>query len=78
MDDPDLGVALSVTSLIITLLQENPEQYKGSYTKAARRLRKIVVDKDCSADYYYYKVANPWIQVKLLKLLQYYSPSGKL
>ncbi|KAF2761184.1 Adaptor protein complex AP-2 alpha subunit [Pseudovirgaria hyperparasitica] len=75
MDDPDMGVALSVTSLVMALLQESPDQYKGSYVKAARRLKAIVVDNECSADYLYYKVPCPWIQVKLLKILQYYPPS---
>jgi hypothetical protein len=76
MDDPDMGVALSVTSLVIALLQENPERYKASYVKAARRLKAITVDNECPQDYLYYRVPCPWIQVKLLKLLQYYPPSG--
>ncbi|KAF1986935.1 Adaptor protein complex AP-2 alpha subunit [Aulographum hederae CBS 113979] len=75
MDDSDMGVALSVTSLVMALVQENPEQYKGSYVKAAQRLKKIVVDDECAPDYLYYKVPCPWIQVKLLRLLQYYPPS---
>ncbi|KIW41996.1 uncharacterized protein PV06_05587 [Exophiala oligosperma] len=75
MDDPDMGVVLSVTSLIMALIQDHPEAYKGSYIKAAQRLRKIVVDGDISPDYLYYKVPCPWIQVKFLKLLQYYPPS---
>ncbi|KAF2426308.1 Adaptor protein-like protein complex AP-2 [Tothia fuscella] len=75
MDDPDMGVALSVTSLVIALVQDNPEQYKAAYVKAARRLKNIAVDNDCTLDYQYYKVPCPWMQVKLLKLLQYYPPS---
>lgn len=76
MDDPDMGVTLSVTSLVMALVQDKPEQYKGSYIKAAQRLKKIVVDNEISADYLYYRVPCPWIQVKLLRLLQYYPPSG--
>ena len=76
MDDPDMGVALSVTSLIMALAQDQPEAYKGSYVKAAQRLKKIVVDSDISQDYVYYKVPCPWIQVKLLRLMQYFPPSG--
>lgn len=76
MDDPDLGVTLSVTSLVMALVQANPEQYKGSYVKAAQRLKKIVVDNEVPADYFYYRVPCPWLQVKLLRLLQYYPPSG--
>ncbi|KAK5156833.1 hypothetical protein LTR04_005528 [Oleoguttula sp. CCFEE 6159] len=75
MDEPDMGVALSVTSLVMALAQNDPDQYKGCYVKAARRLKRIVVDNECAMDYLYYKVPCPWIQVKLLRLLQYYTPS---
>ena len=76
MDDPDLGVTLSVTSLVMALVQDNPEAYQGSYVKAAHRLKRVVVDNEYTQDYVYYKVPCPWIQVKLLRLLQYYPPSG--
>ncbi|KAK2629916.1 hypothetical protein QTJ16_000736 [Diplocarpon rosae] len=75
MDDADMGVALSVTSLIMALAQDQPDQYKGSYVKAASRLKRILVDGEYATDYLYYKVPCPWIQVKLLRLLQYYPPS---
>ena len=78
MDDSDMGVTLSVTSLVMALAQDQPEQYRGSYVKAAQRLKKIVVDNDVAPDYLYYKVPCPWIQVKFLRLLQYYPPSGLL
>ncbi|OAL64076.1 AP-2 adaptor complex subunit alpha [Trichophyton rubrum] len=54
MDDPDMGVALSVTSLVMALVQDNPDQYKGSYVKAAQRLKRIVIDHDIAPDYIYY------------------------
>lgn len=75
MDDIDIGVALSVTSLVMAVAQDNPEQYKGAYVKAAARLKRIVIDGEYSADYLYYKVPCPWLQVKLLRLLQYFPPS---
>lgn len=78
MDDLDLGVALSVTSLVMALAQDNLDQYKGAYAKAAGRLKKILIDGDFAADYLYYKVPCPWIQVKLLRLLQYFPPSRLL
>ncbi|PYH47224.1 AP-2 complex subunit alpha [Aspergillus saccharolyticus JOP 1030-1] len=76
MDDPDMGVTLSVTSLVMALAQDKPEEYAGCYVKAAFRLKRIVVDNDIAPDYLYYRVPCPWIQVKLLRLLQYYPPSG--
>lgn len=76
MDDPDFGVALSVTSLVMALAQDDPDQYRGSYNKAASRLKKTVQGVDCPADYLYYNVPCPWLQVKLLRLMQYYPPPG--
>ncbi|KAJ5035586.1 uncharacterized protein L3040_008051 [Drepanopeziza brunnea f. sp. 'multigermtubi'] len=75
MDDIDMGVALSVTSLVMALAQDQPDQYKGSYVKAASRMKRILVDNEYATDYLYYNVPCPWIQVKLLRLLQYYPPS---
>ncbi|KAK5674482.1 hypothetical protein LTS10_012870 [Elasticomyces elasticus] len=75
MDDTDMGVALSVTSLVMALAQDDPETYKGCYVKAAVRLRKIVIDHEYSGDYVYYKVPCPWLQCKLLRLMQYFTPS---
>ncbi|CAG8441346.1 3127_t:CDS:2 [Ambispora gerdemannii] len=75
IDDLDLGVALCVTSLIMALAQDNLEAYLGCYEKAVDRLKKLVVEKEYSLDYVYYKVPIPWLQIKLLRLLQYYPPS---
>lgn len=76
MDDVDIGVALSVTSLVMALAQDNPDQYNGCYVKAAARIKRIVVDQEFTQDYLYYKVPCPWLQMKLLRLLQYYPASG--
>lgn len=78
MDDQDLGVALSVTSLVMAVAQDDPDAYKGAYVKAASRLKRILIDGDYTSDYLYYKVPCPWIQVKLLRLLQYFPPSRML
>lgn len=77
MDETDLGVALSVTSLVMTLAQDDLDQYRGAYNKAAARLKRIIIDGEYTTDYLYYKVPCPWLQVKLLRLLQYFAPSGE-
>lgn len=60
----------------MTVAQDSLDLYKGAYAKAVARLKRIVIDAEYTADYLYYKVPCPWLQVKLLKLLQYFSPSG--
>lgn len=77
MDDADMGVALSVTSLVMTLAQDNADQYKGAYARAVVKLKRIVLDGEYTTDYLYYKVPCPWLQIKLLRLLQYFPPSGE-
>lgn len=37
---------------------------------------QLLVEHEYAATYAYYKVPSPWLQVKLLRLLQYYPPSG--
>ncbi|KAJ3760361.1 adaptin N terminal region-domain-containing protein [Lentinula raphanica] len=75
MDDEDLGVVICVTSLVMALAQDNLDAYSVSYTKAVDRLNRLVIEHEYSATYAYYRVPSPWLQVKLLRLLQYYPPS---
>jgi AP-2 complex subunit alpha len=69
------GVVTAVASLIMALAQENLEDMAVCYQKAVNRLNKIVVEREYSSDYVYYRIPVPWLQVKLLRLLQYYPPS---
>lgn len=75
LDDPSFGVATSASSLVIALVQDDPESYKMAYGKVVRRLQQLVFERVCPDEYLYYKVPVPWLFVKLFKLLQYYPPS---
>ncbi|KAF9983404.1 hypothetical protein BGZ65_001832 [Modicella reniformis] len=75
IDDYDLGVCLSVASLITALAQQYPEAFMMAVPKAIMRLHKVIVERDFSVDYVYYKIPIPWLQVKLLRLLQYFPPT---
>ncbi|KAF8846383.1 Adaptor protein complex AP-2 alpha subunit [Paxillus ammoniavirescens] len=75
MDDQDLGVVICVTSLVMALAQDHLDAYAVCYTKAVDRLYRLIIQHEYSATYAYYKVPSPWLQVKLLRLLQYYPPT---
>ena len=72
----------------MTVAQDHLDAFAVCYQKAVDRLDKVrrsrsasltaqIVNKqDYPSDYVYYKVPVPWLQVKLLRLLQYYPPSG--
>ncbi|KAH9950343.1 Adaptor protein complex AP-2 alpha subunit [Amylocystis lapponica] len=75
MDDTDLGVVICVTSLVMALAQDHLDAYAVCYQRAVDRLNRLVVEHEFAATYAYYKVPSPWLQVKLLRLLQYYPPT---
>lgn len=74
LEDLDLGVVLCATSLVLALAQQYQEEFASSVPVLITRLYKVIVEKEYSADYVYYKVPIPWLQVKILRLLQYYPP----
>uniref|UniRef100_A0AAR2KPV1 AP-2 complex subunit alpha n=1 Tax=Pygocentrus nattereri TaxID=42514 RepID=A0AAR2KPV1_PYGNA len=75
LNDQHLGVVTAATSLIITLAQKNPDDFKTSVSLAVARLSRIVTSASTDLqDYTYYFVAAPWLSVKLLRLLQCYPP----
>ncbi|XP_049321419.1 AP-2 complex subunit alpha-2 isoform X1 [Astyanax mexicanus] len=75
LNDQHLGVVTAATSLISTLAQKNPDDFKTSVSLAVARLSRIVTSASTDLqDYTYYFVAAPWLSVKLLRLLQCYPP----
>ncbi|KAF8350062.1 adaptin N terminal region-domain-containing protein [Amanita rubescens] len=75
LDDTDLGVVLCVATLVLAMAQDNLDAFAVCYEKAVNRLYRLVMEHEYSATYAYYKVPSPWLQVKLIRLLQYYPPS---
>ncbi|XP_077915226.1 AP-2 complex subunit alpha-2 [Halichoerus grypus] len=75
LNDSTQGVVTAATSLITTLAQKNPEEFKTSVSLAVSRLSRIVTSASTDLqDYTYYFVPAPWLSVKLLRLLQCYPP----
>ncbi|KAM3625270.1 uncharacterized protein V6R79_009391 [Siganus canaliculatus] len=75
LNDQHLGVVTAAASLITTLAQKNPDDFKTSISLAVARLSRIVTSASIDLqDYTYYFVAAPWLSVKLLRLLQCYPP----
>ncbi|XP_053709651.1 AP-2 complex subunit alpha-2 isoform X2 [Synchiropus splendidus] len=75
LNDQHLGVVTAAASLITTLAQKNPDDFKTSVALAVARLSRIVTSASIDLqDYTYYFVAAPWLSVKLLRLLQCYPP----
>ena len=70
LDEKNIGVLTSISSLILGILAVDTQGWEGCSAKAARTLTRLVLNKDYSNDYLYYGVPSPWLQIKLLRMLQ--------
>lgn len=78
LNDQHMGVVTAATSLIDALVKKNPDEYKGCVALAVSRLSRIVTASYTDLqDYTYYFVPAPWLSVKLLRLLQNYTPPAE-
>lgn len=77
LEDRDLGVVTSVMSLLLGLASANPSFFEPLVPYVISILNRLVVTRSCSADYLYYRTPSPWLQVKCLRLLQYYRPPAE-
>jgi len=74
LDEKNIGVLTSAASLVIGILTQETAGWEGCSAKAARTLTRIVLNKDYSNDYLYYGIPTPWLQIKLLRMLQFFPP----
>ena len=69
----DMGFLTSTISLLIALLEtsEDPSIWLGCVRPVVLVLSQLVVN-ECPGHYMYYSVPSPWLQVKLLRVLQFF------
>lgn len=72
LDDPTLSVVMAVATLMLGLCARDSSGYEACVPQVVLTLTHLAVNKRCSTDYLYYQTANPWMQVKMLRLLQYF------
>jgi len=88
LDDNNLGVLVAVSALIVGLVSHNPKGYEEVVSKAARLLTMLVINyyvnpRDAHhpphidqrhRPYSYWHTMSPWLQIKMLRLLQFFPP----
>lgn len=74
LDEKDLGVVTSVLSLMLGIVADHSAEYAEAIPRLVTRLKEILHRDESMDDYVYYKVAAPWVQVKILRLVQMYPP----
>ena len=74
IDARHLGVTTGAMSLLLSLVSHDAEGYSACVRQVIWLLDKLVLQGEAKPSYHYYDVPAPWLQVKLLRLLQYYPP----
>ncbi|GMI17290.1 hypothetical protein TrLO_g662 [Triparma laevis f. longispina] len=72
LQDRHYGVLTSTMSLLIGLTSKHEQEYETMIPYAIHILSTLVLKKSVSPDYLYYRTPSPWLQIKLLRFLQYY------
>lgn len=71
LEETDLGVLLGLTSLLLGIVVRNFEGYEPCVPKLIDVMERLR-DRDVPQDYTYYGIPTPWLQVKILRTLQYF------
>ncbi|CAN0916610.1 AP-2 complex subunit alpha-2 [Linum grandiflorum] len=72
LDERDLGVLTSSMSLLVSLVSNNHEAYWSCLPKCVKTLERLARNQDIPQEYTYYGIPSPWLQVKTMRVLQYF------
>lgn len=72
LDERDLGVLTSVMSLLVALVSNNHDAYWSCLPKCVKILERLARNQDVPQEYTYYGIPSPWLQVKTMRVLQYF------
>eukprot|EP00249_Psilotum_nudum_P016111 c25662_g1_i1 orf=510-3545(-) len=72
LDERDMGVLTAVMSLLVALVANNPDAYWNCVPKCVKILERLTRSQDIPQEYTYYGIPSPWMQVKTMRVLQYF------
>jgi AP-2 complex subunit alpha len=70
LEDKNLGVILSVVTLLLGLAERDPAAYEAATGHLLVWLTRLAVQRQVAEDYVYHGTPCPWLQVRILRLLQ--------
>ncbi|XP_058196820.1 AP-2 complex subunit alpha-1-like isoform X2 [Rhododendron vialii] len=72
LDERDVGVLTSSMSLLVALVANNHDAYWSCLPKCVKVLERMARNQDIPQEYTYYGIPSPWLQVKTMRVLQYF------
>lgn len=75
LESRSIGLQLASSSLLLLAIREHdPSHYEAIVPLVIHNLTRLVILREVPKDYLYYNTPCPWLQVKLLKILQNLPP----
>jgi len=68
----DLGVLVGVLGLLLGIVQHDAAGYEMCVPKVIAIMERLTRNVDIPPEYLYYGIPSPWLQVKCMKILQYF------
>ena len=68
----DLGVLIGVLGLLLGIVQHDYRGYEACVPRVISIMERLTSNKDIPPEYLYYGIPSPWLQVKCMKILQYF------
>ncbi|KAF7121144.1 hypothetical protein RHSIM_Rhsim13G0104500 [Rhododendron simsii] len=72
LDERDVGVLTSSMSLLVALVANNHDAYWSCLPKCVKVMERMARNQDIPQEYTYYGIPSPWLQVKTMRVLQYF------
>mmetsp|Transcript_14461 Transcript_14461/g.49746 ORF Transcript_14461/g.49746 Transcript_14461/m.49746 type:complete len:982 (-) Transcript_14461:286-3231(-) len=72
LQEKDLGLLTSVMSLLHGLVASSPTDYLPCFSRVLAVLSRLVRQDDVPVDYTYCTIPSPFLQVKCMRVLQYF------
>lgn len=73
LEEQDPGFLLGLTTLLLGLVSRNYEGFDPCVPRLIRILERLKA-RDVPQDYTYFGLSSPWLQVRILRVLQYFPP----
>lgn len=71
LDHNNVGVVMASSSLLLAMISSHPADNLAVLPNVILLLHKLVMIGSCTSDYVYCRTPAPWLQVRLLRMLQY-------
>ena len=68
----DLGVLIGVLGLLLGIVQHDYRGYEACVPRVISIMERLTKNDDIPPEYLYYGIPSPWLQVKCMKILQYF------